>query len=442
MHNSPLQIAAIVITLLCAGVLVQAESLPRHGSFGLQVIPLLDAKRTHCSPEQGGLLVKGILPEGSAGAAGLVTGDILLSLNEQKLIDPATLSRLERLQPTGKRFTFVICRQDEEITLEGIMLAEPREHSDNFIVEYQPVTTGSGLWQGIITRPADDERHPALLVLQNYSGSIDLSEQPESPLRLLLYHLTEEGFVTMRVERAGCGDSQDPSNGTLDFTEEWSGFRSALLELQQNEHVDPDHLFLLGIGSGGFIVPLLANEVEVQGIMVYNTPAANLFEQLLASRRRHLLAVSRDFIGVEETMRDWELCLHLLLVETQTLPAITAKHPRLARFFTGELLEGRHYSYWQQMAAVRPAFPWRQLTTPVMIVRGDRDQFTSWDDQVYLARMLNLNHPGQAVILRLQHTGTLLQTSLGEGGPMPPRSSDAFLESFTNWLDNQLARPD
>jgi len=434
--------------IAAASPLIPAEPLPRHGRLGVDALPQPANGEQLCGNHTGGMIIKAVQNRSTAAAAGVLAGDLLLAINDRELCTNRDLVESEHAFTAGTRLDFTLCRNGETKRLQGQMQPAPLEQSLQLEIIYQPLTTASGRWQSLITRPHSASRPnaqplPALLVLQNWdSGSLDLGGQAENPLQRLLYHLTLNGFITMRVDRSGQGDSETAAAGELDFNSEWFGLREALRFLQGYPGVDPQRIFLLGMGSGGIIAPLLANEVPTRGIITYNTTSVFFLEQMLASYRRDRLESSTDFVAVEEEIRDWEKCLHLLLVEGKTPAEINDLQPRVAtRFFDDDRLLGRHYTYWQQLAAVRPAFPWRQLTTPVLVVRGDLDPGATWEDQTYLARMLNSNHPRQATIIRLQHAGSLVRPiDRGYSGYSPNmlagQSGDYFLSSITNWLQS------
>jgi hypothetical protein len=66
-----------------------------------------------------------------------------------------------------------------------------------------------------------------------------------------------QGFVTMRVEKSGVGDSQGEPCAWIGYSEEIAGYRAALAGLRSNPAVDPNRIFLLGISLGGCSHPSL-----------------------------------------------------------------------------------------------------------------------------------------------------------------------------------------
>jgi dienelactone hydrolase len=115
-------------------------------------------------------------------------------------------------------------------------------------------------------------RFPAVLLLQGGScGSIDTPFSPNLAQVGLIHTIGSQGFVTMRVEKSGVGDSQGDPCESIGFKEELAGYQAALAALRAHPSVNPDQVYLLGISLGGVFAPLLAAETRVAGISAYGT---------------------------------------------------------------------------------------------------------------------------------------------------------------------------
>jgi dienelactone hydrolase len=116
---------------------------------------------------------------------------------------------------------------------------------------------------------------PAVLFLQGGGcSSIDVPGAAGSPGPLGLIHaIASRGFVTMRVDKPGAGDSEGLPCAETSFREELAGYQTALRALQTDPAVDKNRLFLIGLSLGGFFAPLLARDVPVAGISAYGTIA-------------------------------------------------------------------------------------------------------------------------------------------------------------------------
>jgi dienelactone hydrolase len=88
-----------------------------------------------------------------------------------------------------------------------------------------------------------------------------------------MHAIGSQGFVTMRVEKSGVGDSEGPPCASIGYVEELSGYRAALTALRAHPSVDPQRVYLVGISLGGVFAPILGAETKVAGISVYGTLA-------------------------------------------------------------------------------------------------------------------------------------------------------------------------
>jgi dienelactone hydrolase len=112
-----------------------------------------------------------------------------------------------------------------------------------------------------------------LLLQGGGCGSIDVPQAGSTGPNALIHAIAAQGFVTMRVDKPGTGDSEGPPCPETGYREELAGYRAALQELVANPAVDPDRVFLLGLSLGGFFAPIIAQDVKLAGISVYGTIA-------------------------------------------------------------------------------------------------------------------------------------------------------------------------
>ena len=143
----------------------------------------------------------------------------------------------------------------------------PYESAPDVDTVYKVVTVDGSLRRVILTRPKDDQgRHRAILYLAGIGCFSQESLDLGSPDAKLLYGLTRAGFVTMRVEKSGMGDSQGPSclNSEADMQAELRGYVAGLKALKEYSFVDPNNIILVGLSVGGVEAPLVAQQVPVK----------------------------------------------------------------------------------------------------------------------------------------------------------------------------------
>jgi dienelactone hydrolase len=214
-------------------------------------------------------------------------------------------------------------------------------------------------------------RAPAVLFLQGGGcSSIDVPWAPHNiwPMSLLTA-MAARGFVTMRVDKPGAGESEGPPCAESGFREELAGYRAALHALVANPVVDPGRVFLFGDSLGGFMAPLLARETRVAGISAYGTIA-----------------------------------------------------------FTPTGYPGRSELFFREIADVDILAAWAAVDVRTQLLHGAFDAVTTATDHAKIADVVNAAHPGLAVHREfdgVDHCGTRDETadegrnSCGSGKQVP-----------------------
>ncbi|PYS79173.1 MAG: hypothetical protein DMF66_03725 [Acidobacteria bacterium] len=244
--------------------------------------------------------------------------------------------------------------------------------------------------------PKNEGRHPAVLYITGIGCFSQESANLLSTETKLLYGLTRAGFVTMRVEKSGIGDSQGPPcmSPVVDLRAEVRGYVAGLKALKQYPFVDPNQVFIIGLSIGGVEAPLVAEQLPVKGLVVINTVAKPFLEYLTDTRRRQNLLRHIPFDEMERRLRLNEQCNQRLLIERQTPEQLLKEMPACGDF----IAYPAPYTYMQQWAALNLAEEWKKVDAPVLVVYGTSDYISTIADDPYLADIINGFHPGRATL--------------------------------------------
>jgi pimeloyl-ACP methyl ester carboxylesterase len=370
-----------------------AQQLRRAGFVGVVAVPIPDAAR---SAKEHGILVQGLVDGGSAKEAGIEPNDIIWQVNDHRVTDVADFVQTVLDLRAGDTAVIRLRRGEVELTQRVPVKPRPLEAAPDVNVLYQAIPVDDSLRRVIVTAPKAEGRHPAVLY-QNGVGcfsqeSLDLS----SPDARLLYGLTRAGFVTMRVEKSGMGDSQGPpcASTQADLHAEVRSYLAGLRRLKQEPFVDPGRVLIIGLSLGGVEAPLVAQQEPVKGVAVINTVAKPLFEYLLATLRRQALLRHTPYDEVDRDMLLSERCNHRLLIEQQTPEQILEEMPQCQ----SRVSYPAPYTLMQQWAALNLAEQWKRVDAPVLIAYGTSDFISSIADDAYLADLINSFHPGHATL--------------------------------------------
>lgn len=381
-----------------------AEELPRRGFLGTMLGPVTDEIRQEqgLKPEQGGAVVREVIPGSTAAAAELQAGDVVIAFGDTPIDGPPALVRAMSQVRAGSTETLRLVRGGETVTRTVTVRERPRESSDEFDVIYGSVTSRGNRLRTILTRPRGEGPFPALFLIQGVGmASVDNAVGPMSSHRAISSEFTRKGFVTLRVEKPGVGDSEGGPAGVVDFDAELDGYRQALAALRAMPFVDSEKVLLFGHSMGGVMAPLLAEDVPVRGIAVYGTLAVTWHEYMLENVRRQLELGGEDPEGIDEAMRQEEAILHGLFVENHTPAELSERQPELQPRLAALCPDGREYvgrsvDFFRQLAEQNLGAAWSRYGGRALALWGEADYISARADHERIARFVNRSHPGAA----------------------------------------------
>ena len=362
---------AIVFGSAAGGNTAEGE-LQRMAMFG-----------AHLAEASNGVRLTKVIPESSAAEGGFQNGDIVLSLGESAVPKIAAFLKAISQRRAGEKLTVKYVRKGK-IRQTRITLKEKlREKGKGYEVVYSSITNGGFRQRTIITRPPGKGRHPAVLCLQGGHTCFPIDDpfgRPGAFMRTA-QHLARNGYVTMRIERPGCGDSEGGPLRDVDFNTELTGNIAAVRALKRLDCVDPNNVLIYGFSMGGFFAPLIAQEEPVRGIAANGTTCGTFFEGVTGQRRRFLLLqgmspaqVNREIFG---HIRFW----YELTVEGKTMQEIQdgGSVPQLVLDQWAQeppYVAGRNEKFYHQIAKLNLAETWGKIAkTPLPGSTPDTPQF-------------------------------------------------------------------
>ena len=214
-----LQLSLIAsLALLLRPTVADAEVndlLPRRAVLGLSFTPVPQelAKKLNLGADQG-LVARKPIAGLSGEKAGVVEGDVVLSLNG-KPVTMVSVAAIARESIAGSELTLSIVRDGKPMELKSKAVEKPRDPGNaNYEVTYSQVVSHGKRIRTIITRPKTPGKHPGFMFIQGFSpisydftlegskGDVATIDGP------ILFEFTNSGFVTLRVEKPGVGDSE------------------------------------------------------------------------------------------------------------------------------------------------------------------------------------------------------------------------------------------
>jgi alpha-beta hydrolase superfamily lysophospholipase len=224
--------------------------------------------------------------------------------------------------------------------------------------------------------PKSKGRAPAILWIAGSGCASQESADGSNPQVQLLYELTKRGFVTMRVEKTGTGDSEGPPcygpGGGLG--QEVRGYQAGLRALASYDYVDPQRIFLIGHSAGATLAPLVAKGQKVRAIAVAGAMGTNFFDYMFAMRQRELELAGKSQEDVSTSLGITKRCTEWLLKDHRSPDDIEKASPECQH----RVRYDSPPSYIQDWADLDLAKAWHEAPdVPVLVLYGSGDFVTN-----------------------------------------------------------------
>lgn len=323
----------------------------------------------------------------------------------------------------------------------------PKEEIEGVKVIYDHVVTEHGYRvRTITTRPESETgRLPAVLLIPWLS-----CDSVESPLtlthgwtRTLRFLAEKSGFVLMRVERPGLGDSEGPDCAENDLLTDVAAYRAALRALKKYDFVDSNNVFLLGASLGGALAPILAQGENIRGLIVSGGFTKTWYEHMLEHERTRLELTGRTPAEINEAMREYSEFYSMYLNQKLTPAEVIRRRPQYAKLWNDEPdgQYGRPATFYHQVQGLNVEGAWEKILVPVLVVYGEYDWIMSREDHELIADIVNKRRPGNArlvVVPKMNHvldTYESMQKAFNwEGG----KYDEGVAVLMTDWLKDNV----
>jgi uncharacterized protein len=351
-------------------------------------------------------------------------GEVLKVMADGKLLD---------LEIPGAAYEF---RRVNE-PAPKLEIEPPKAAAKEFDSEPVVIENGEVKIAGTITKPKGPAKpRPALFFVSGSgaqdrdgtSGGVDLGTHE------ILDHLTEAGFLVLRVDDRGAGATTGPA-ADASYDDLVGDARACVDFLMKRSDVDPRRVAVIGHSEGGETAPILACERPLAAIVLMAAPGRDMKAILREQKRRSL-----EELHIPESDVEAELAVHAKFLDL--VCGEGAIDPKEVRADYAPFLKNRR---WFQSHARHDCITQiRKVKCPVLIAQGEKDLQVSPElDAPALKRALDEEKHGDAtlrVFPELDHLFKRCTTATPSFADyLKPRPVDPeFLEFLTTWLTKRL----
>lgn len=355
---------------------------------------------------ENGLVISNVAQGFSFAKSNIQTGDLVLSVNNQPIYSKDDFGSALIGKYAGDKLALKITRDNKNLDVIVIADPYPYEKEDGISFEYGSFTTLTGdQLRTIISKPDNATKElPAILFIQWLSCD-HVEAQPtfmDGNVRLI-HDLSKAGYLVMRTDKPGIGDSEGKPCDEYGFDYELQVHKDALEVLKKRNDVDPKQIFLLGSSMGGTMAPMVAQNQNIKGLIVTGCYYKTWYEHMLEIERRISYldgdAPSRTY----EKMRQWSKFYSLYLNDKMTPGNIISKFPVYKGLWQDgpEHQYGRNVKFYMEANEHNVADYWSKINAPVLVIHGEYDYIMSKQDHEMITQAMNDKKSGLGTYLEI-----------------------------------------
>ena len=247
-----------------------------------------------------------------------------------------------------------------------------------------------------------------------------------------------------RVDRLGVGDSEGVDVQATSVTDDVASFRSALSKLRTYDFVDPDRVFIFGHSLGTTIVPVVAKDQKLAGVISFASVYRPWPETILESMQQRWKLELLPEDQIKKRTDSVKAFLDQFVTKKQPLDSVLEGNAEYREIFGEGALDrgfiGMPAKYAQDLATLPSASAWGAVNAPVLAIWGEADYIAARGDGEKLAETVNKAHAGKGCFLKLPEVDHMMskaadqeESFLAGQGTFNPK----FIEAVLKWMTDK-----
>jgi pimeloyl-ACP methyl ester carboxylesterase len=199
----------------------------------------------------------------------------------------------------------------------------------------------------------------------------------------------ESGYITVRMEKPGVGDSVGPPCAKLDFEHELAAYRAAYAAAMSLPGADATRVVVVGMSNGGGFAPFVPDRHAPCGYVVIGGWLKTWYEHMLEYERRRLSLMGTSPAEINAALARYETFYELYLIEGMAPGEVLHRHPEMRRDWQDaeDGQYGRPAAFFQQLQRLNVAEAWSRVHVPVLAIHGEYDWIMAAEDHREMVRM-------------------------------------------------------
>ena len=417
------------------------QELERRSFLGISMENVTaDVQRIMQLPDTSGALINRVVPRSTAEAAGFKKGDVLLSINNERITSPQQAVAIVGAQKGQATFSYKLIRDKKTISGQAAFKTYPKEEYPDLDVEYTEAATKAGVQRIIIAGKKGQTKQPMVVFLGGIGCySLDSPLDTNRSEIQLLNKLARAGYTTVRIEKPGIGDGAGKSTpcNEVGFKDEVSSYVDAVNDLKKRPQFAGLPIYIIGHSMGGVMAPLIGAETPVDGIIAYGTIGSNFMEYLLKTRRTIGEAYGWEPAAIDSFVKECCECSGYYFVDKMTPREAAAKNPHCDYYVSIFDLRSRRYN--QELYDLNIPTAWKNYKGKSLLVWGESDYVAAKHDHELVVDAVNYYHKGNASFATVKGAdhGMNSAASFSEATNNPGAYNPAVGELFLDWLKKQ-----
>lgn len=440
--------SVLVVFGLAAASFAQ-DALPRRGMLGLPLAQVgEDARKAAGLGDAFGILISDEPKQGNQGE--LKKGDVIVEVGGRTFQSVAQFNEALRPALAKSETEVAFIRSGQKLKTTVKVLPKPADEGPNHTTIYDHVVSNGTRIRTFVTKPKNLEgRRPVLFWIQGINAStVEAPLGANNYITNVLRPFSDEGWVTVRVEKEGVGDSEGRPALLVDFLSEVDIYRQALKKLDSYDFVDRDRVYVFGHSMGGCHAPIVCSEFPVKGIATWGTVSMSWLEWQVRSPRIQGPLGGTPESEIDKQVRQDTAFYHFLYNERRSIDWIVENRPELAEAARAQSPDGvmlgiRSIEYMRQCNDQNYAAHWEKVPNGKVIAFFGADDFIALkEDQTQVAAIVNRVRPGAAEYREVPGTDHLFrktesfQDSYDKLGGKPSEFNPVVVEELKKWIES------